>query len=172
MVIAICERLDDVLHDVDAAHAQLVVSLEPKDAGRGFGYARLGIGPVTRLDGVAVVVGDASMAGVPDPIVVLVRDEPGGPPAATLSVRRAALPLLVRADPVAGTAAVIRRLGRPSKVEERVAPEEAPTVPPPVETPPRTPARLGNPKTPTPTRKTKTDLPDSFDPIVDPTKPR
>lgn len=135
MVIAICNKLDEVLHEVDAAHAALVVSLEPSDAGRGFGYARVSAGVVTRLDGVAVVVGDASLGGVPDPITILVRDEGGAGPRATLSVRRAALPLLVRADPVSGTAVVLRRLKGPEAPEEQAGSETSPEVP--VRTPSR-----------------------------------
>src|SRR5689334_5079374 len=102
MLVVIAERIDDVRHDVDAAHAQHVVSLSPDDAGRTCGYATVHVAsPTARLGGVAVVAGDHGLLGTPDPVRILVRDAGGPDPVgATLVLRRVALPLLLRADPV------------------------------------------------------------------------
>lgn len=122
MLIAIAERLSDVAHDVDVAHADLVVSLSVEDAGSphlGYAVARVAA-PSTRFHGAAVVVGDAALAGVPDPVRILVRDQGGRDPAVTLVVRRKALPLLIRADLQGRSAMVLRRVAPAGEADDPV----------------------------------------------------
>jgi hypothetical protein len=96
MKVVVTERLDDVRLATEAAYADHVVSLDPTDAGVSFGYAKFHVAsPVARLGGVAVVVGDAALDGVPDPMRILVRSERSPIPPGVVSLRRAALPVLL-----------------------------------------------------------------------------
>jgi hypothetical protein len=119
MVVTITERLADVAHDIGAAHGQIIFSLDPADAGRPhLGHAAVRVAaPVARLEGVAVIVGDDKLSGVPDPLRILVRDaswfEPA--PTCTLSIRRRALPVLLSVDPIAGSARFLRRIRVPTE---------------------------------------------------------
>ena len=143
MIVAITERVDDLVNDVDAMHGSLIVSLDPADVERGptLGYARLLLAwPIARHEGVAVVLGEENRAGVPDPCVILVRSGRGaiGIPV-QLEIRRRALPVLIRVEPISGAAVVLRRIGvgkgEPGDEEAVVAREETrtPAVAPPAE---------------------------------------
>lgn len=86
-----------------AHHADLIVSLDPSDAEREtYGYAKVKVAnPVARLDGVAVVVEDAALSGVPDPVRFVVRGpdtERESAPINVTPLRRAALPVKVVVD--------------------------------------------------------------------------
>lgn len=100
MLIVITERVDDVRHSIDAAHARFVFTLAAEDAGRTLGYANvIPAAPVGRRDGVAVVAGDDHVGIAPDPVRIVVRDQKTPDPSGvTLCVRRAALPLLLKVD--------------------------------------------------------------------------
>lgn len=98
-VIVITERLADVAHSVDATTAALCVTLAPDDASRRhLGHAPVAVAnPVARRDGVAVVVGEESLPGVPDPLRIVVTTGRGarGLSDGVLTVRRSTLPVLV-----------------------------------------------------------------------------
>jgi hypothetical protein len=133
MRIVIAETLDDVRLDVDAAHADAIFVLE--DPGKpSHGYAMLRHGPAGRWEGVGVAWEALALASLPDPIRVCVRESGGADPTqATLCVRRVALPLLLRVDPLTGSAVVLREIRAPDGSRIGVARKRAaaaPTFPP------------------------------------------
>jgi hypothetical protein len=113
MMITITEHVADVAQELDAAHGQVVFSLDPADANRShLGHAIVRVAaPVARYEGLAIAVGDAAIVGVPDPVRILIRDESGpNPVGPSLVIRRKALPVLVKVETSDSRAWVLRRL--------------------------------------------------------------
>lgn len=102
MVIA--EQLADVRGQYEPSHAKLVVSLNPADHEvETLGYARVRVaqpGFAARYEGTAVAV--ESVAGVPDPRVVLVQEDPtfsdDHEGRRIIPILRASLPLWLKID--------------------------------------------------------------------------
>lgn len=144
MMITICEHVSDVANEIDAAHGQIVFTLDPADAARAhLGHAIVRVAaPVGRHEGVAVAVGDAAIDGVPDPVRILIRDESGPNPSASLVIRRKALPVLVKVESGDSRAWLLRRLAvrqsgwYPPSAAQGAADEAA--VPPTLDAPPGT----------------------------------
>lgn len=143
MVVVIAEKLSDVLHETEAAHADVIFCRE--DPGKeSHGYALLRHGVSARWEGCAVAWEAAALAGLPDPVRLCVRETTGEDPReATLCVRRVALPLLLMVDPYTGSAQVLREIlsadgSRIGVARKRAA---APTFPP--EPPPATKNQKG-----------------------------
>lgn len=95
--IVITERLADVAHHVGAAQAATCFALADEGR-RHLGHAPVVVAaPVGRREGVAVVLGEDALPGVPDPVRILVTEGRGarGMADGLLTIRRSALPVLV-----------------------------------------------------------------------------
>lgn len=110
--VVITERLADVIHFPAAIDAWRVVALDPTTTHRHHGYAPVWVAaPVARIGGVAVVVGEEALDGVPDPLRILVTTGRGarGVVDGILTVRRAVLPVVVEL----GEQPTVRRVPTP-----------------------------------------------------------
>jgi hypothetical protein len=112
VLVTICESLDQVRHDVQAAHGAWVVSLDARDGGaRHLGHARAAAlaGGAARLGGVAVVL-DGAWA--PDPVQLLIVDGSkawsGNVARASLVIPRSQLPVQVQVDILAPSVRLLR----------------------------------------------------------------
>lgn len=105
MLVTICESHDQVRHDIESAHGEWVVSLDPRDAPRRHvGHARAAVlqDGSARLGGVAVVLGDA---WAPDPLQIRIIEEPPIPESSGTSIVliRSQLPVQIRVGSVPAT---------------------------------------------------------------------
>lgn len=117
MIVTVTEHLADVAHDVDVAHGQVVFTLDPADGARShLGHALVRVAaPVARHEGIALIVGDEALLGIPDPVRILVRSagspDPIGP---SLTLRRRALPIVLRVEVgIEARAWPLRRVAKP-----------------------------------------------------------
>lgn len=144
--VVVAERLSDVLHDVDATHAQVIFVRE--DAGKSsHGYAQVRHGLQARYGGIAVAWEAAAIDGLPDPILLLVRETTGPDPTrASLCLRRVGLPVLIKVDALTGEVWLLREILSPSGERIGVAHKRSGALPPltagtvvPAPPPPATP---------------------------------